>query len=37
MSDENVRGATIVWEGGLRFRGGAAGGPTSLIDADAAA
>ncbi len=34
MPDENVRGATISWEGGLRFRGGTMGGPTSLIDAD---
>ena len=34
MPDENVRGATITWEGGLRFRGGTMGGPTSLIDAD---
>jgi putative redox protein len=34
MSEENVRGATITWEGDMRFRGGAADGPTSLIDAD---
>ena len=34
MPDENVRSATITWEGGMRFRGGTMGGPTSLIDAD---
>ncbi len=34
MPDDNLRSATITWEGGLRFRGGAAGGPASLIDAD---
>ncbi len=25
---------TVTWEGGMRFRGGQAGGPTTLIDAD---
>jgi putative redox protein len=25
---------TVSWEGGMRFRGGVAGGPTTLIDAD---
>ncbi len=34
MQDEHVRNATVSWEGGMRFRGGAAGGPTALIDAD---
>lgn len=34
MPDESVRSATIKWEGGMRFRGGAAGKPTSLVDAD---
>jgi putative redox protein len=24
----------VVWEGGMRFRGGEPGGPTSLVDAD---
>jgi putative redox protein len=27
----------VVWEGGMRFRGGEPGGPTSLVDADNAA
>ena len=34
MTDDNLRSATIKWEGGLRFRGGSSGGPVSLIDAD---
>lgn len=34
MTDDSMRAATVRWEGGLRFRGGSAGGPTSLIDAD---
>jgi len=34
MTDDNLRAATVKWEGGLRFRGGAAGGPTALIDAN---
>jgi putative redox protein len=34
MMDDNLRAATVKWEGGLLFRGGAAGGPVSLIDAD---
>jgi putative redox protein len=34
MQDKHVRNATVSWEGGMRFRGGAAGGPTALIDAD---
>jgi len=33
MTDDNLRAAIVKWEGGLRFRGGAAGGPTALIDA----
>jgi putative redox protein len=35
MTDDNLREATVKWEGGLRFRGGSAGGPTGLIDAEA--
>jgi len=34
MTDDNLRAATLKWEGGLRFRGGTAGRPMSLIDAD---
>ena len=34
MTDDSLRAATVKWEGGVRFRGGPAGGPTSLIDAD---
>ncbi len=34
MTDDNLRAATVTWEGGQRFRGGASGGPTSLVDAD---
>ena len=33
MIDDNLRSASVRWEGGLRFRGGVAGGPTALIDA----
>ncbi|HEY8106406.1 MAG TPA: OsmC family protein [Gemmatimonadales bacterium] len=33
MTAETKRVA-VVWEGGMRFRGGEAGGPTSLVDAD---
>ena len=35
MTDDNLRAASVRWEGGLRFRGGSAGGPTALIDANA--
>jgi putative redox protein len=34
MTDDNLREASVKWEGGLRFRGGSAGGPTGLIDAE---
>ena len=34
MTDDHLRSAVVQWEHGLRFRGGAPGGPTSLIDAD---
>ncbi|MGQ0702799.1 MAG: OsmC family protein [Gemmatimonadales bacterium] len=35
MSDEkNLRYAEVEWAGGLRFRGGAPGGPSVVIDAD---
>ena len=34
MTDDHLRSAVVQWEQGLRFRGGAPGGPTSLIDAD---
>ncbi len=33
MSD--LRTIQVEWEGGMRFRGGVAGGPTALVDADA--
>ncbi len=33
MAGETKR-VVVAWEGGMRFRGGAPGGPTSLIDAD---
>ncbi len=33
MAGETKRVA-VVWEGGMRFRGGEPGGPTSLVDAD---
>ena len=36
MAGETKRVA-VVWEGGMRFRGGEPGGPTSLVDADNAA
>jgi putative redox protein len=35
MTDDNLRAASVRWEGDLRFRGGSAGGPTTLIDANA--
>jgi putative redox protein len=31
----DLRTVEVNWEGGHRFRGGAPGGPTTLIDADA--
>ncbi|HEX7025265.1 MAG TPA: OsmC family protein [Gemmatimonadales bacterium] len=34
MTDDNLRSASVTWEGGLRFRGGTPGRPTTLIDAD---
>jgi putative redox protein len=34
MTEDNVRSATITWEGAMRFRGGTPGKPTSLVDAD---
>jgi putative redox protein len=34
MTDDHLRSAVVQWEHGQRFRGGAPGGPTSLIDAD---
>lgn len=34
MSEENVRSASVRWEGGMLFRGGTPGKATSLIDAD---
>lgn len=30
----NVREIQVQWEGGMRFRGGAAGGPQAVVDAD---
>ena len=36
MTGETKRVA-VVWEGGMRFRGGEPGGPASLVDADNAA
>ena len=33
MAGETKRMA-VVWEGGMRFRGGEPGGPTALVDAD---
>ena len=36
MTDDNLRNASVQWEGGMRFRGGVPGGPTLLIDADGA-
>lgn len=32
---DNIRTAEVEWQGGMRFHGGAPGGPTILIDADA--
>jgi putative redox protein len=34
MTDDNLRSASVTWEGGLRFRGGTSGGPATLVDAD---
>lgn len=34
MTDDNLRHASVRWEGGLRFRGGVLDGPTLLVDAD---
>jgi putative redox protein len=34
MADDNTRSARIVWEGGMRFRGGTVGKSSSLVDAD---
>jgi putative redox protein len=34
MTDDNLRKATVRWEGGMRFSGGAAGKPPILVDAD---
>ena len=34
MTDDNLRKASVRWEGGMRFRGGAADKPPILIDAD---
>ncbi len=34
MSDD-LRTVLVRWDGGMRFRGGAPGGPSVLIDADA--
>lgn len=34
MTETNVRHAVATWDGGMRFRGGAPGGPETLIDAD---
>ena len=36
MTDDNLRNATVTWEGGLRFRGGATGAATGLVDAEGA-
>jgi putative redox protein len=33
----NIRTAAVVWEGGMRFRGGTSGGPTVTLDADSVA
>ncbi len=32
---DNVRTAMVEWQGAMRFRGGAPGGPTIVLDADA--
>lgn len=34
MSESNIRNATATWTGGMSFRGGAPGGPETVIDAD---
>lgn len=34
MTDDNLRAATVRWEGGMRFRGGTPGRATTLVDAD---
>jgi putative redox protein len=34
MGEPTIRRASLRWEGGLRFRGGEAGAPTTLLDAD---
>ncbi len=34
MADEHIRNAVVEWEGGLRFRGGAPGGPEIRLDAE---
>ena len=34
MTDDNLRKATVRWEGGMRFSGGAADKPPILVDAD---
>ena len=34
MTDTNVREAVATWTGGMTFRGGAPGGPETIIDAD---
>jgi putative redox protein len=34
MAETNVREATATWTGGMTFRGGAPGGPETIIDAD---
>ena len=36
MAGETKR-VEVTWDGGMRFRGGAPGGPTALVDADNAA
>ncbi len=34
MTDANIRYAEATWTGGMTFRGGAPGGPETVIDAD---
>lgn len=34
MSESNIRNATATWTGGMSFRGGAPGGPETIVDAD---
>lgn len=36
MTEANVRNAELTWTGGMTFRGGAPGGPETVIDADGA-